>query len=438
MKRDIYAKLEAWKASPRRKPLIINGARQVGKTHALQHFARVSYQDHIRINFERDPQACKLFEDSLAPEKLLPKLQIYCDHDIQRGDTLIIFDEIQDCPRALNSLKYFCEEAPDVHIAAAGSLLGVRTPEGFPVGKVNFLDLYPMNFFEFLTASKNQRLRDHLESLTDFGELAEPLHLKAIQLLKTYLFVGGMPEAVATYVGSGDLKQVRSVQLEILDAYERDFAKHAPASQVMKITNIWHEVPKQLAKENKKFIFAEIRKSARARDFDEAIAWLTKGGFIYRSRRISTPKLPLSAYAEESIFKLFLLDVGLLGALSRLAPRAIIEEDYRLFTEFKGALTENYVGQELSSLGRPLYYWASEGTAELDFITEKDGEIYPLEVKAGRSSKKKSLLVYGDRHPDATLSRATLMNLRADGRIFNYPLYLVSRLPLGKSTFRDS
>ena len=432
MKRDIYQKLFAWKSSPRRKPLILNGARQVGKTFALRYFAKAAYAKHIYLNFEKDRGLAAYFEGSLDPKRLIQMLALHTDVDIEKHNTLLIFDEVQECPRALNSLKYFCEEANEYHVAAAGSLLGVKTARsaGFPVGKVNFLHLYPLSFFEFLSAVGKERLRSHLESLEAFIPIAAPIHQQLNELLREYLFVGGMPEAVKTFIKHGKPALVREVQTEILDAYERDFAKHAPNSQLLKITSVWQQAHHQLARENKKFVYSALRKSARGRDYEESIAWLVEAGLLHKSTRIKKPGIPLSAYAEPHIFKLFLLDTGLLAAQAGLSAKALIHGS-QLFTEFKGALTENYVAQELICRRRSaLHYWASQGTAEIDFVIEDEQRFYPLEVKAGVSSKKKSLLVFGQKYKDAVLSRATLMNLKKDGKIANYPLYLVSRFPL--------
>lgn len=434
MKRDIYKQLERWKNSPRRKPLILDGARQVGKTYALQHFAASAYEKTVYLNFEKNETLASYFQSTLDPAKLIKTLTIHAEVDIEPGNTLLIFDEVQECPHALNSLKYFCEEASDYHVAAAGSLLGVKMAheKGFPVGKVNFLHLHPLTFFEFLSATGHERLRSYLEEHSSFTPLETSLHEKLLELLRYYFFIGGMPEVVAEYLKTENLSIVREVQTEILEAYERDFAKHAPDNQLMKIVTVWNQIHRQLAKENKKFIFSTIRKSARGRDYEEAIQWLMDAGLIHKSYHVGTPKLPLSAYADTHIFKVFLHDVGLLGAQSNLSSKAIIEGD-RLFTEFKGALTENFIAQELKAAqNKELYYWTSPGTAEVDFLLEKEQNIYPLEVKAGNSHKKKSLLVYGDKYQPETLSRTTLMNLRKDGAITNYPLYMVSRVPFGR------
>lgn len=428
MKRDIYRSLEEWKTSSRRKPLVINGARQVGKTYALKYFGKNSYEKMVYLNFEKEKKLGGYFQGTLNPKEIIKILGIHTEITIEPGNTLLIFDEIQECPRALNSLKYFYEEANEYHVVAAGSLLGVKTSQeyGFPVGKVNFLDLYPLSFFEFLSATDNESSRTYLEQYESFDPLPLPLHEKLIQFLKEYLFVGGMPEAVAEYAKHDDFAVVREIQLEILNAYERDFAKHAPPQEIMKITTVWNQVHRQLAKENKKFIFSAIRKSARGRDYEDAIQWLVDAGLLHKNNLVETPKFPLSAYADSSTFKIFLVDVGLLGAQSSLSARAIIDGNL-LFTEFKGALTENYIAQELVASGKKnLYYWTSEGTAEVDFLLESDHEIYPLEVKAGESQKKKSLLVYGQKYDSSILYRTTLMNLKADGKIVNYPLYLIS------------
>ncbi|MEI6242880.1 MAG: AAA family ATPase [Chlamydiota bacterium] len=428
MKRDIYTQLEEWKNSQRRKPLILNGARQVGKTYSLKHFGKTAYEKVAYLNFEKDEKIAAYFQDSLEPKQLIRVLSIHTDVKIEPLNTLLIFDEIQECPKALNSLKYFCEEASEYHVAAAGSLLGVKTAQekGFPVGKVNFLHLYPLSFFEFLSAINNETIRTFLEEYSSFESLPIPLHEKLIQLLKLYLFIGGMPEVVYEYSKHDNLNVVREIQLEILSAYERDFSKHAPPKDVMKITTVWKQIHRQLAKENKKFIFAAIRQSARGRDYEDAIQWLLDAGLIHKSYFVETPKFPLSAYADTNTFKIFLLDVGLLGAQSNLSAHAVIEGNL-LFTEFKGALVENFIAQELTMQNRQLYYWASSGTAEIDFLMEGDHEIYPLEVKAGNSQKKKSLLFYGGKYSPSKLSRTTLMNLKHDGNIFNFPLYMISR-----------
>lgn len=429
MKRDIYKHLEEWKLSPRRKPLILNGARQVGKTHALKYFGKAFYENVAYLNFEKDEKLAQYFEGTLDPKQLIQILSIHIEVEIKPLETLLVLDEIQECPKALNSLKYFCEEANEFHIAAAGSLLGVKTArsEGFPVGKVNFLHMYPLTFFEFLNAVGHEKTRAFLEEYATMDPFQNPLHEKLIQLLKVYFFVGGMPEAVAEYGKTGNLNIVREIQLEILSAYEKDFAKHAPPQELMKITTVWKQVHRQLAKENKKFIFSAIRKSARGRDYEDAIQWLADAGLIHKSHLVESPKFPLSAYADHHIFKIFLMDVGLLGAQSNLSARTVIDGN-ELFVEFKGSLTENYIAQELVATKNQVpYYWTSEGIAEVDFLIEEDHEICPLEIKAGSSQKKKSLLVYQQKYAPKKLVRASTLNLKLDRAIANYPLYFICR-----------
>lgn len=429
MERNIYRQLLEWKESTYRKPLILNGARQVGKTYALEQFGKAHYEKVVYLNFEKEPELANFFINDLDPHRIIKVLNLYKNVQIEPEKTLLIFDEVQQCPLALISLKYFCEEAGEYHLAAAGSLLGIKlsTGSGFPVGKVDFLKLYPLNFFEFLTALGEDSLRHFLEDLIGFEPIPDPLHNKLIDLLKHYYFVGGMPEAVSRYVETEDVRKAREVQFAILDAYERDFSKHAPHDQVMKITAVWLQVHQQLAKENKKFVFSAIRQSARGRDYEEAIQWLIDAGLIHKSCRMHTPKLPISAYTDDHIFKLFSLDVGLLGAQSRLSAQTVIQGN-QLFVEFKGALTENFVAQELISVNHDkLYYWTSPGTAEVDFTIPFEDKILPLEAKAGKGTNKKSLLSYANKYHPPQLSRVSLMNLKHDGDLYNYPLYLISR-----------
>jgi len=429
MKRALYSSLLEWKQSQRRKPLVLDGARQVGKTYALKYFGNTFYEKTAYINFEKNGHLHSLFDTSLDPKQLISALSIYTGITIEPDNTLIILDEIQECPKALLSLKYFCEEANDYHIAAAGSLLGIKTKgeKAFPVGKVNFLHLFPLSFFEFLEAL-NQKSLVQLLKTPSFTPLPVPFHEKLLHFFKIYLFTGGMPEVVASYIQTDCFTTVREVQQEILHAYEKDFAKHAPSNAVMKIITTWQQVPLQLAKENKKFTFSSIKKSARARDYEEAIQWLLDAGLIYKSFLIESPKIPLLACAKQHAFKLFLLDVGLLGAQSGLSSKALIEQD-RLFTEFKGALIENYVAQELIATQKQKpYYWTSHGTAEVDFLIEGEEGILPLEVKAGANHKKKSLLVYDQKYNPHKLLRTTSMNLKRDGKVCNYPLYMISLL----------
>ncbi len=337
---------------------------------------------------------------------------------------------IEECPNALNCLKYFCEAAPDHHVVAAGSLLGVKLShvKGFPVGKVDFLTLYPFSFSEFLEACNESSLKDFIQELDHAMPLPPNLHEKLIMHFKEYLFVGGMPEAVAEYITSQSTSKVRDIQRAILNAYSLDFAKHAPKSDVMKINQVWNCIPAQLAKENKKFIYSAIRTGGRAKEFAGALQWLEEAGLIHRVRLISMPRVPLAAYADISAFKIYLVDVGLLGAMTNLSPKALLQEN-ELFQEFRGSITENYIAQELIHSDYQLFYWTSKGKAEVDFIIEHEGTVYPLEVKSGSSSKKKSLKVYQDSYQPTQLIRSSSMNLRQDGDLLNCPLYLIEELP---------
>ncbi len=432
MKRDLYQHLVRWKQDLARQPLLLQGARQVGKTYLLKVFGSQEYKSCCYINFEEMP-ACKSFFDAdLRPQRIVRDLGIHLEMKIDPLTTLIIFDEIQECPNALTSLKYFCEHAPEYSVTAAGSLLGVKLSgaRGFPVGKVHFCRLFPMSFFEFLDAVGRSMLRGMLEEIQTFEQIAEPHHQQLLELLKLYFFVGGMPKPVLRYVQTQDLAVVRETQEDILKAYVHDFAKHAPPSLVMKITQVWDSIPVHLGKENKKFVFSAVRKSARARDYEEALQWLLDAELIYRIHQITAPRLPLISYGDHEAFKIYLLDVGLLGAICRLPARVIVEGD-QLFVEFKGSFTENYVAQALLATYRvPLHYWASEREAEVDFLLEYEGQIFPLEVKSGTSTKKKSLLAYQEKYHPSVLSRASLMNLKKDGNLCNYPLYFVSKFPV--------
>lgn len=428
MKRELFKQLQAWKNNKKRKPLILMGARQVGKTTLLKQLGASEYQQYAYLNFEEKPALRSLFEASLEPDVLLKTLKIETNIDIQPGSTLIIFDEIQECPNALNSLKYFCEEAREYHICAAGSLLGVKLEhtKGFPVGKVNFLNLYPLSFPEFLEAVNEVALRQYLESIENIEPLPSIFHEKLLQYLKYYLFIGGMPEAVAEYIDSKDLQKVRSIHKEVLRAYSLDFAKHAK-EKVMEISLVWNAIPSQLAKENKKFIYSAVRKGARAKDFEASIQWLLECGLIHKTYNVTTPKLPLDAYAEFDFFKIYVVDVGLLGAMTDLSPKVVIQGD-QLFQEFRGSLVENYVAQELARCQYGLYYWTSEGKAELDFVVRHESHLFPLEIKSGTTDKKKSLRVYRDKYHPPVLIRSSPMNLKKDGEILNIPLYLMGEL----------
>lgn len=430
MKRQILHQLQAWQRKDSRKPLILMGARQVGKTTVLQQFASESFDNFVYLNFEDEPHLQRLFDNSLNPSRLLQAIEIEKKQKITPESTLIIFDEVQECPNALNSLKYFQEDASQYPICAAGSLLGVKlkNKKGFPVGKVDFLHMFPMGFLEFLEATGEPELKTYLDTIDCIEPLSGNLHEKLMQHFRFYLFIGGMPEAVARYIATKDLFETRTIHKAILQAYALDFSKHAPGNQIMKINQVWRVIPSQLAKENKKFIYSVIRKGARAKEFEQAIQWLVEAGLVYKTFNITTPKIPIDAYANFEFFKLYLSDVGLLAAMANLEPNTVLQGDL-LFQEFHGAFIENYAAQTLTRNYENTYYWSSEGSAELDFIFQHEGKNYPLEMKAGTSSRKKSLLIYDKKYKPSLLVRSSPMNLKQDGRILNCPLYLLSQLP---------
>jgi uncharacterized protein len=429
MKRQIFQSLQLWKQDKSRKPLILKGARQVGKTYILRDFGRMEYANVAYFNFENSPHLHELFSGSLKPQDIIKVLSIELSAEIIPEKTLIIFDEIQECLAALNSLKYFNESANEYHICAAGSLLGITlaNSKGFPVGKVDFLNLYPLSFLEFLQAKGDDKLFQFVEKINTTQPLPNIIHEKLLKFFKEYLYTGGMPAAVLEYITNEDFTRIRTVQKNILEAYRLDFAKHAPQNAIMKLNQVWDIIPSQLAKENKKFIYSIIRTGARAQEFEVAIQWLVEAGLTHKVYNISTPKLPLSAYINHDIFKLYLADVGLLGAMAGLTAKTIIYGN-EIFQEFRGALVENYVAQELGCQGYGLFYWTSAGQAELDFVIQDEDVIYPLEVKSGASSKNKSLLVYAKKYNPKLSLRVSPMNMKLDGQIFNCPPYLLGNL----------
>ncbi|MCK4761882.1 MAG: ATP-binding protein [Candidatus Aminicenantes bacterium] len=433
MKRAIYQKLLDWKSSGRRKPLLLKGARQTGKTYILKEFGKNEYENMFYFNFEEEAGLEDFFRRGLDPRRIIQQLSTYRKKKIMPVRDLIIFDEIQFSNNALNSLKYFREEAADYHIAAAGSLLGVKLsgPKSFPVGQVNFLEMYPLTFFEFLDALGESRYPEMLTALQELEPLPKVFHEELIDLLRKYYFVGGMPEAVQYYAGPGDLMEVRAIQDEILNSYVLDFAKHAPNTDIPKIIHIWDSLPMQLARENKKFIFSAVQKSARARDYESALQWLEDSGLILRAFAVPVGRHPLKGYMNRGSFKVYLLDIGLLGALAGI-PVEIMAPGDGLFSAYRGAFVENFAAQQLvSALRVSLYYWRSEGKmAELDFLYTAAGTIYPLEVKAGINPRSKSLQSYDRQFQPPLLLRTTLLNLKRDGKTCNIPLYAISCLPL--------
>ena len=429
MKRHLMKNLCDWKASSRRKPLLLMGARQVGKTTLLKTFGQQYYANQVIINFDDRPDLKALFEPNLIPTRIIKDISLELNVEIIPGKTLLIFDEIQECPNALNSLKYFNENANEYHICCAGSLLGVKLyhTKGFPVGKVNFLHLYPLNFLEYLEALNQTQLKEYILSLTLNDTISEPIHEKILNILKQYLYTGGMPEAVVKYIETQDFNAVREVHHDIIQAYDLDFTKHAPRSLIMKIYECFHSITSQLAKENKKFIYSIIREGARARNYEEAIQWLVEAGLFYKIYNTNTPKLPLNAYENKQFFKIYPLDVGLLNTMASLPEKTIIKRN-KLFQEFQGSLTECFVTQELVQQHDRLHYWTSENRAEIDFILQLEDSLYPLEVKSGYSKQKKSLLAYQEKYSPQLIIRTSPQNLKMQDKFVNLPLYLVSQL----------
>lgn len=430
MLRRAMEDLVKWKNSRDRKPLIIRGARQVGKTWLLREFGKNQYEKCAYINFDNNERMEGLFSGNLDIKRLITALQIETGITIKAGNTLIIFDEVQEVPKALTSLKYFCENAPEYHVIAAGSLLGVALHPGtsFPVGKVEFMDLYPLDFLEFMLAMGKDDLVRMLES-KDFA-LITSFKGKYIDLLKQYYYVGGMPEAVDSFAAAPDYDKVRGIQKRLLTAYEQDFSKHAPNETVPRIRMLWNSIPAQLARENRKFMYGLIRQGARAREYELAMTWLTDCGLVYKVNRVLKPGMPLIAYQDLSAFKLFVLDVGLLGAMSELDVKSLLEGN-RIFEEFKGALTEQYVMQQLVA-GKKVtpYYWSAEkGTAEIDFIFQVDSDVVPLEVKAAENLQSKSLKSYYLKYQPKYAVRTSMSDYRQEDWLTNVPLYAVGILP---------
>ncbi len=432
MERDILQKLVQWKDSRFRKPLILQGVRQVGKTWLLREFGARWYEQVAYVNFEENPDLKQVFSATREPERILNTLRFTLGVVIKEQSSLIILDEIQACPEAVTSLKYFCEQAPGYHVVCAGSLLGVylSQPTSFPVGKVDILHMDPMTFSEFLSACGEDSLREYCESIQEFDPVPEVLFSRLYDQLKAYFIIGGMPEAVYRWATEKDIALIQSGLSNILEMYERDFMKYPDRREFPKISLAWRSIPSQLAKENKKFVYQLIKQGARAREYEDALQWLNAAGLVKRVYRSSTPRLPLTAYDDLSAFKLYLVDTGLLRKLSLLSPAAFGEGN-RLFTEFKGALTENYILQALSHIYEvPLRYWNDgRSRAEVDFILQRDNDIFPVEVKAGVQVASPSLNTYGKLFADTTRLRIrySLKNLHLDGTVLNIPLFLADQ-----------
>ena len=429
MYRYAIEELKKWKESKYRKPLIIEGARQVGKTWLMKEFGRLYYSDTVYVNFDLNSRMSELFSSDLQTDRLIMGLELYSGRKINPENTLVIFDEVQEVPRALTSLKYFCEDSPEYHIICAGSLLGIALHSGtsFPVGKVDFLKLYPLSYKEFLMAAGNERFVSLLENC-DF-QMITAFKQSFIDSLKHYYFVGGMPEAVLHFSENHDFNEVREIQKRILDAYEQDFSKHAPNDIVPKIRMVWNSIPSQLAKENKKFIYGLVREGARAKDYEIAIMWLSDCGLVHKVNRVNAPNLPLKAYVDLKAFQLFLVDVGLLGCMAGLKQSILLDKN-DMFKEFKGALTEQYVMQQFATIpGLNIYYYTNDrGSCEVDFVVDSGEAVVPVEVKAEINLKAKSLKTYREKFNPRMSIRTAMTDYKKESSLINLPLYAIGEL----------
>lgn len=429
MYRMAMENLLAWKQSRRRKPLIIEGARQVGKTWLMKEFGRQAYGDTVYINFDSNARMAELFASDLDTKRLVLGLELYAGRKIDPENALLIFDEVQEVPRALAALKYFCEDAPQYHIVCAGSLLGIALHRGtsFPVGKVDFLKLYPLSFQEFLMAIGKKQFSELLDQ-QDFSMITSFRETYA-DALKQYYFVGGMPEAVESFAENQDFNEVRQIQKRILAAYEQDFSKHAPNEVVPRLRMLWNSIPAQLAKENKKFIYGLVREGARAKDYETALLWLSDCGLVHRVSRVNAPGISLRAYEDMKAFKLFVLDVGLLSCMTGLHQRTLLDGN-ALFVEFKGALTEQYVCQQLKTLAdlELCYYTNDRGSCEVDFVVDTGGRVMPLEVKAETNLRAKSLKTYREKFSPELAIRTSMADYRKEGGLVNLPLYAIGQI----------
>ena len=430
MERFIMKKLCEWKNSPYRKPLILKGVRQVGKTWLLKEFGKRYYENTAYFNFDENEEYKQFFETTKDVDRILQNLMFASGQKINAENTLIIFDEIQDCPKVINSLKYFCENAPQYHVVCAGSLLGIALakPSSFPVGKINFMQINPMTFTEFLYANGDDNLAGYLESVIEIAPIPDAFFNPLYEKLKMYYVTGGMPEPVLMWTQSRDVNAMQETLSDIIGAYERDFAKHPNVSEFPKISMIWKSVPSQLARENKKFIYKAVKEGARAREYEDALQWLVDARLVYKVYRSTAPGLPMSAYDDLSAFKIYLADVGLLRRLAHLAPTAFGEGN-RLFTEFKGALTENFVLQALLTQFEvePRYWSQNNPPYEVDFLIQRENEIFPIEVKAEANTTSRSLRKFKELFADKVKLRVrfSLDNLKLDGDVLNIPLFMI-------------
>ena len=424
MKRTVLQELISWRSSADRKPLILNGARQVGKTWLLQELARTGYAKEAYVMCRHNVSAERVFKQDYDAKRMIRALSALTGIDITPGDTLIILDEVQEIPEAIEALKYFCENVPEYHIAAAGSLLGISMHQGisFPVGKVNIVNLYPMSFEEFLLAKGEDQMQILLRE-SDYSVI-NTLHEKYIELLKQYYYTGGMPEAVAKFVQTGELQKVRHIQLNILKGYESDFSKHVPKEQLSRIRMVWKSIPSQLFKENKKFVYGALRKGARATDFEISLQWLADAGLVYKIPRCSKPALPLAIYEDLKAFKLYLFDVGLLGAMADVSPAQVLIGE-SIFSEYKGGMSEQYVMQQLISHGKThiYYYKTDDSRLEIDFLIQKENRLLPIEVKASGNVRSNSLSRMLRENPDLRAVRYSILPYKEQGQMTNVPLY---------------
>lgn len=432
MKRKAYEDLLIWKNKSNRKPLIVQGARQVGKTWLLEEFGKREFESVAQINFEKSTQLAGIFETDFDVERIMRSIQLITGIKPVAGETLIIFDEIQSVKRGLLSLKYLHDAAPEYHIVAAGSLLGISLHAGdsFPVGKVEFMDLYPLSFEEFMMAMGQEALLETI--LSGDYTLVSAFRDKYIELLKQYYYVGGMPEVVQEFALNGDFKQVRSIQNDILRSYDNDFSKHPPLDVIPRLKMVWNNIPSQLSRENKKFVFGAVKQGSRAKDFELAIAWLQDAGVIHKITRISNASLPLKGFEDINAFKLYMVDVGLLCAMSGLDAATIVDGN-AIFTQYKGALTEQFVLQQLLCVKDiTIHYWTPDaGMAEVDFVVQLAGKIIPIEVKAEENLKAKSLKSYCDKYKPQEAIRTSMSNYRKEENFTNLPLYAIFMLERG-------
>ena len=429
MYRTAIEKLLKWKQNKHRKPMIIEGARQVGKTWLMKEFGQQAYADTVYINFDSNSRMAELFASDLDTERLIMGLELYAGHKIDPDNTLLIFDEVQEVPRALSSLKYFYENAPQYHIVCAGSLLGIALHQGtsFPVGKVDFMNLYPLSFREFLMANGQERFAELIDK-RDF-QMITSFKLTYIDALKHYYYVGGMPEAVQSFAENKDFNEVREIQRRILMAYEQDFSKHAPNEIVPRLRMIWNSIPSQLAKENKKFIYGLVREGARAKDYEAAIMWLSDCGLVHKISRVNTAGIPLRAYEDLKAFKLFVVDVGLLGCMAGLRQHTLLDGN-DLFVGFKGALTEQYVCQQLKNIeDLDIYYYTNDrGSCEIDFVVDTGEKIVPVEVKAEVNLRAKSLKSYQEKFSPEISVRTSMADYKKEEWLVNLPLYAIDQI----------